>query len=584
MENSTRSASDVIYRARLLVLVVLVIVMGGVRIGLTTTGDLDKDTIPDSVEDINGNGNQDDDDSDGDGLPDYIDPDDDNDNIPTAIELTDDPDGDQVPNYLDSDSDGDTVADIFEGQADDDCDTVPNYIDANDSDGDCGDSDGDGIANSIEMTICSDPNDRDSDNDSVPDGEEYGTGTIARDTDGDGIPDLCDRDDDGDGLLTRAERDQCNHGFMIRLQPVPGLPQPGTCRPLLMEIDTDQDGQPDYLDTNSDGDVLDDENLGDADNDGIPNAYDSIDFDGPDADPDMDGFSNSAEAALGTSGTNADSDFDGIPDNFEIPDPENPADHDQDGIIDALDPDDDNDGLLTKDEGFGDFDQDGIPSHLDCNSDGDEFYDICEGGLFLDVDGDGTANYQDFNDADGPAAGGFNSHAGSGDRDCDGIIDHNDPNDQDGPCFIWGPHAITPRPADDCSYCPKSPYAAVEEESEPQARRLIQPQFTRQLKVRYGEVTFPLTGVVPPPRKVCGQKCRKQIADVLKQKIGRSSVTCQKRRFVDGTGMSCAVGGKDLSAWLIGNGLARASRDAPESLQKAQREAQRQNLGVWRRR
>ena len=80
----------------------------------------DNDGIPADLEDINGNGDLDDDDTDGDGLPNYLDADDDGDNVRTASEganytdedvlsLAQDTDGDGTPDYLDADDDGDGV-------------------------------------------------------------------------------------------------------------------------------------------------------------------------------------------------------------------------------------------------------------------------------------------------------------------------------------------------------------------------------------------------------------------------------------------------------------------------------------------
>lgn len=80
----------------------------------------DNDGILAILEDINGNGNLEDDDTDGDGLPNYIDADDDGDNILTKDEVPDlnndgdlidaqDTDGDTIPDYLDDDDDGDGV-------------------------------------------------------------------------------------------------------------------------------------------------------------------------------------------------------------------------------------------------------------------------------------------------------------------------------------------------------------------------------------------------------------------------------------------------------------------------------------------
>ncbi|TNJ42164.1 hypothetical protein KFZ70_15385 [Tamlana fucoidanivorans] len=79
----------------------------------------DDDGVPAELEDRNNNGNLEDDDTDGDGLPDYIDADDDGDNVLTKLELgleegdpfseAQDTDSDGIPDYLDDDDDGDGV-------------------------------------------------------------------------------------------------------------------------------------------------------------------------------------------------------------------------------------------------------------------------------------------------------------------------------------------------------------------------------------------------------------------------------------------------------------------------------------------
>lgn len=80
----------------------------------------DGDGIPAELEDINNNGDLDDDDTDNDGLPNYLDDDDDGDNVKTATEnpnysTTDglanaqDTDDDGTPDYLDIDDDDDMV-------------------------------------------------------------------------------------------------------------------------------------------------------------------------------------------------------------------------------------------------------------------------------------------------------------------------------------------------------------------------------------------------------------------------------------------------------------------------------------------
>lgn len=80
----------------------------------------DNDGIPAELEDINGDGDLTNDDTDGDDIPNYLDFDDDGDNVPTATENPDpnndgnlddaqDTDGDDIPDYLDTDDDGDGV-------------------------------------------------------------------------------------------------------------------------------------------------------------------------------------------------------------------------------------------------------------------------------------------------------------------------------------------------------------------------------------------------------------------------------------------------------------------------------------------
>lgn len=92
---------------------------GNVIITTVLTED-DNDGVPAELEDINGNGNLDDDDTDLDGVPNYLDQDDDGDNVFTTSEnpnytIADglanaqDSDGDGTPDYLDMDDDGDGV-------------------------------------------------------------------------------------------------------------------------------------------------------------------------------------------------------------------------------------------------------------------------------------------------------------------------------------------------------------------------------------------------------------------------------------------------------------------------------------------
>lgn len=123
-------------------------------------------------------------------------------------------------------------------------------------------------------------------------------------------------------------------------------------------------------------------------------------------DSDGDGLSNAVELAAGMNPMSADSDNDGVPDFIEIGrSNQHPQDSDQDGRPDALDPDDDNDGILTKVEIKGkkgqminkDTDKDGVPNYLDANDDGDSRLTKLEGAE-KDSDNDGIPDYLDNND------------------------------------------------------------------------------------------------------------------------------------------------------------------------------------------
>lgn len=126
--------------------------------------------------------------------------------------------------------------------------------------------------------------------------------------------------------------------------------------------------------------------LADTDGDGLPDEYD--------ADDDGDGLADVADS---------DDDGDGTPDTS---DPESivAPDQDADGLPDALDADDDGDCLVDSadadrdGDGIGDAvdpdaDNDGIPDTNDVDRDGDGVPNL----LDLDVDGDGVGNADDTN-------------------------------------------------------------------------------------------------------------------------------------------------------------------------------------------
>ena len=255
----------------------------------------------------------------------------------------------------------------------------------------------------------------DGDGDGIPDALE---GKPGQDSDGDGIPDYQDADDDGDGINTADENP--------------------------MDQDSDGDGTPDYLDTDDDDDGLssaDEKVLGtdplnpDSDRDGLSDKEEIGPIDNPrntdgddkidalDPDDDDDGLPSADERMLGTDPLNPDSDRDGRTDEEEIGALDNPRNTDGDDEIDALDADDDNDGLLSADEVrigtdplHPDSDRDGYTDAEEIgsidnprNTDGDDQIDALDqdddnDGVPTirerneDLDGDGVPNYLDDDD------------------------------------------------------------------------------------------------------------------------------------------------------------------------------------------
>ena len=295
--------------------------------------DNDNDGILDSVEGFG--------DDDGDGIPNYLDLDSDGDGIPDVIEAGGsdpdnnglpgtgliravdvdangvpkianggytprDTDGDGKPDFLDLDSDGDGIFDVTEnGGPDPDNDGKVGVGLVNDFDRDgisdivdnynnltgsltgepsgtpmvVLDNDGDGIPNYRDI---------DSDNDGILDSVE---GTA--DTDGDGIPNFLDLDSDGDGIPDNIEAqatagyiaptgiDSDGDGLDNAYESTNGITPvntDGTDLPDYLDLDSDNDGDPDTLeayDTNNDGVAEKVKSGVDADKDGIDDAFDN---------------------------------------------------------------------------------------------------------------------------------------------------------------------------------------------------------------------------------------------------------------------------------------------------------------------
>lgn len=220
------------------------------------------------------------------------------------------------------------------------------------------------------------------------------------DFDNDGVPDALDLDDDNDGIPDTAE---------------------GT-------LDSDQDGQPDYQDLDSDNDGIADiievfgsdtdndytvDNFIDTDNNGLSDdlqlfPFELVDTDKDrvadfrDLDSDNDGLSDLLESG------GADTDHNGRMDNF--------TDTNHDG---ADDPNQIN-GPAGRDT-----DNDGIVNRLDLDTDNDDIYDVVEAGA-TDVDNNGVLDLMQDTDRDGiPDSVDVNITAGA-DIDNDGIDDRFD--------------------------------------------------------------------------------------------------------------------------------------------------------------
>ncbi len=276
--------------------------------------DSDKDGIPDN-EEVGSNPNLPLD-SDKDGVIDALDPDDDNDGLPTILE------GKLGTNHLLTDTDQDGFSDSEEvgrnskRPLDTDGDGIINALDTDDDD--------DGILSNEEILLGTNFLLADSDGDGLSDSIEIGE-LIEKplDTDQDGIIDALDsnnnNDQDNDGLSDQTEA-------LLNTNPT--------------KADTDGDGINDLKEVgNNINSPLD------SDLDGIIDALDTSN----DSDTDNDGLTDAQEKKFGSNPNKRDSDNDGIDDKLEIGDDiNNPLDTDHDGILNINDTDDDNDGLLTR--------------------------------------------------------------------------------------------------------------------------------------------------------------------------------------------------------------------------------------------
>lgn len=337
-------------------------------------------------------------DTDGDGTPDYLDNNSDNDGYLDVLEGWD-TDGNYIANSSPSGSDGDNdgLDDTFDdvvgpnavtnasnnAQSANDFPNMTTYGTPERDWREASDTDHDGITDDLDI---------DNDNDGMPDEDEAGGNEPDGDEDGDEILNWIDAVDDGNGgdgsvtSYTDANGD--------------GIPD---------VYDFDRDGRPNHLDKDSDNDGIADiiEAGGQDDNMDGEVDYPTAGVATSMTDADSDGFSDDVDDRNGavTNGTplpvpntdgtgganykDIDSDGDGIVDNIEAqattgaPVVPGGADSDLDGIDNNFDPDDGGTYLSPVNNEGSDN-----PDYMDTDSDNDGEADAVEG---WDSDGNGSA-------------------------------------------------------------------------------------------------------------------------------------------------------------------------------------------------
>ena len=291
------------------------------------------------------------------------------------------------------------------------------------------DADGDGWLDQLEIDCGTDPNDNasfptDTDGDGICDaldddidGDGIGNDLDempldengSADLDGDGIADDVDPDVDGDGWSNIAEQICLGASSMAHMEAnvTPSdYDGDGLCD-ITADSDLEHSSASTYLDS-------------DGDNDGTDDETDAFDFDEcADTDTDHDGMPDSIDTSLLDASNNTlcvpetptnlteddDDDGDGHTDAYEVDcgsDPLLPSDMPIDstldmslggysnGLCDALDPDDDNDGVNDTDDlwpydssEWSDADGDGQGDNRDMDDDNDGWWDSCDQSAWL---------------------------------------------------------------------------------------------------------------------------------------------------------------------------------------------------------
>lgn len=417
--------------------------------GTVLNNDSDGDGLDDRYDSNNGGNAITNGDTDGDGILNTDDLDSDNDGIPDVVEAggTDENGDGRADDYVDADNDG--FNDIVDGDVGNDG-TAENSADALTLTGDDSnnngipnsypndDNDGDGILNQFDL---------DSDNDGIPDVVEVG-GTDENgdgraddylDADRDGFNDIVDGDPDNSlALGSDANDSNTSNALLTTGEDSDGDGTPNS-RP---NDDFDGDNIYNFLDLDSDDDgILDVAEAGgtdanrdgqqdgstDADNDGYNDSVDGDTDNSLAVGSDADG----GEQANALTLTDADADLNGAPDDYPN------DDFDNDGLLNFLDIDADNDGITDNTEGQpttvaggyvapanADDDGDGIDNAYD--SDDSNFGGASSSFVLNDADASANPNTPDYLDIDADNDGDLDSLEGH-DTDNDRIADGSSP-------------------------------------------------------------------------------------------------------------------------------------------------------------
>ncbi|WP_054112698.1 Ig-like domain-containing protein [Marinagarivorans algicola] len=374
------------------------------------------------------------------------------DDTPTAIALNApyDSDGDTLADYLDLDSDNDAITDLIEGA---NTAAIALDADANGQIESTHDVSTDGIADAAQggvdgsainnlpvntdihresgSQLLPDYRDLDTDSDGIPDLVESGNiAAIALDSDSNGQIDLTEAIS-LDGVADAAQGGVDSGPLPNPINSDAASEDPNSIVADFRDLDSDNDGLNDsaeagVTDTNEDGlaDGTDNDTNGLADTGIAVSPTDStaggpLDYQTPQSDgATNDNTTIKVDAATGVLNTLTDTDGDGIPDiedtttTFgDIPD------NDRDGIRDAIDLDDDNDGITDVDEDTnalnnGDTDGDGVIDRFDLDSDNDGIPDTLEnttaGTASLDADLNGVIDITEAGGTDNLTAYGNN--------------------------------------------------------------------------------------------------------------------------------------------------------------------------------